>query len=169
MFTIDDMQWDVPCKIERTAEIKASEISGMLLNKQYFNDVIGTYLTYEISIAVPRQKRSLYTRLYEILTDPVDAHTVMVPYNQGNITITGKIDEVKDSFIKLNKAVNYWYGISFTIISNAPNKTYSLGEAIARGLAPLPDIGGAQTGVYYIYDGTSWQEIDVPVGDVMNF
>jgi hypothetical protein len=38
MFVLDGMSWDIPCDIERIAEMKASEISGMLLDKSYFND-----------------------------------------------------------------------------------------------------------------------------------
>lgn len=165
MFTIDGMQWDVPCQIDRTAEIRASEISGMLLNKQYFNDVIGTFLSYDITVAVPRKKTADYTRLYEILTDPVDAHAVMVPYNQGNITITGRVEQVRDSYIKINNSTNYWHGISFTIISNAPTKTHTLGEAITRGLAPLPDAGSAQTGLLYMFNGSYWEEVDLESAD----
>ena len=156
MFTIDGMLWNVPCKIDRTAEIKASEISGMLLNKQYFNDVIGTYLSFDISLAVPRNRVPDYTKLYEILTDPDDAHTITVPYNEGTITITGRVEQVKDTFIRVNKVSNYWHGISFSFISNAPTKTHTLGEVISRGISPLPDISGAKAGDLYEFNGTAW-------------
>ena len=46
MFSVDGVQWDVPCRIVRTAEIAASEISGMLLDRTYFNDVLGTWMRY---------------------------------------------------------------------------------------------------------------------------
>ena len=55
-FTVDGVEWNIPCTIERTAEITASEISGLLLNRNYFNDVLGTYMRYTISIAIPKSK-----------------------------------------------------------------------------------------------------------------
>ena len=34
-FSVDGMEWNFPVDIERVAEVTASEISGMLLNKTY--------------------------------------------------------------------------------------------------------------------------------------
>lgn len=161
MFTVDGMQWDMPCDIERTAEMTPSEISGMLLNKQYFNDVIGTYLRYSVTIVVPKGREDQYTRLYEILTDPVDAHSFVLPYNRGNITITGRVENVSDIYKRLIGGGQIWRGVRFEVISNTPTKTHSLGEVVTRGLAPMPDIGGAQIGILYQFDGTGWVEADI--------
>ena len=72
MFTVDGMQWTFPCDIERVSEITASCISGMLLDKSYFNDVIGTFLTYSITLVVPFGEEATYATLYEIITEPVE-------------------------------------------------------------------------------------------------
>ena len=40
MWSIDGSNWDVPCTIEREAEVTASEVSGMLLNKQTIIKII---------------------------------------------------------------------------------------------------------------------------------
>lgn len=169
MFTVDGMLWDLPCDIERKAEMQASEISGMLLDKHYFNDVVGTFLTYSITLVVPFGKETQYARLYEILTEPVDGHSFVLPYNRGNITITGRVTNISDVYKRMPDDSVHWKGIRFDVISNAPNKTQSLGEAITRGLAPLPDVGGAEIGVYYIYDGSTWSEADILNGDEMEF
>lgn len=169
MFTVDGMLWDLPCDIERKAEMQASEISGMLLDKHYFNDVVGTFLTYSITLVVPFGKETQYARLYEVLTEPVDGHLFVLPYNRGNITITGRVTNISDVYKPMPDGSVHWKGIRFDVISNAPNKTQSLGEAITRGLAPLPDVGGAEIGVYYIYDGSTWSEADIPNGDEMEF
>lgn len=121
MFKIDGTSWNVPCKIERISEIRSSEISGMLLNKNYFNDVIGTYLSYNISLVVPFGKESMYAQIYEMLTSPVDSHTIVVPYNQSTITLTGRVEQVKDTYISRN-GTNYWMDVSFSFIANNPSK-----------------------------------------------
>lgn len=169
MFTVDGMLWDLPCDIERKTEMQASEISGMLLDKHYFNDVVGTFLSYSITLVVPFGKETQYARLYEVLTEPVDGHSFVLPYNRGNITITGRVTNISDVYKPMPDGSVHWKGIRFDVISNAPNKTQSLGEAITRGLAPLPDVGGAEIGVYYIYDGSTWSEADIPNGDEMEF
>lgn len=156
MFTVDGMQWTLPCDIKRVAEVTASEISGMLLNKNYFNDVIGTFLQYTISIVVPFGKMSQYSKLYEILTNAVDAHSFVLPYNSGTITITGRVQNISDIYRRLRDGTTHWTGISFTVVANSPYKTHSLGEAITRGTSPLPNITGAKEGDTYTFNGSTW-------------
>lgn len=122
MFTVDGMQWTFPCDIERVAEITSSEISGMLLNKNYFNDAIGTYLSYTVTIVVPFGSESTYNSLYEILTDPVDSHVFTFPYNSGTKTINGRIQSISDVYRRLPNGTAHWRGIKFTVISNTPYK-----------------------------------------------
>lgn len=165
MFTVDGMQWTLPCDIERTAEMTASEISGLLLNKQYFNDVIGTFMRYSVSIVVPFGQMGDYARLYQILTDPVDAHAFVLPYNQGNISITGRVQNISDIYRRLPDGSSHWRGIKFDVISNSPTRTHTLGEAISRGIAPLPQVNGAREGDTYTYNGTDWVTADFENAD----
>lgn len=165
MFTVDGIEWTFPCDIDRVSEMQASEISGMLLNKNYFNDVIGTFLRYTITLVVPFGSQDTYTRLYEVLTNPVDAHSFVLPYNAGTITVTGRVSNISDVYRRLPDGTAHWRGIKFDVISNAPNKTHSLSEVIARGQSPLPEIGGATEGDLYEYNGTAWVAADYGDGD----
>lgn len=165
MFTVDGMQWTFPCDIERTSEVTESEISGMLLNKTYFSDVIGTFLKYTITIVVPFGSESMYTELYEILNEPVGYHSFVLPYNQSSISLTGRVSNISDVYRKLATGVVHWVGIKFDVISNNPHKTHTLGEAITRGISPIPDISGAQEGDLYEFNGTAWIEADFEDAD----
>lgn len=165
MFTVDGMEWTFPCDISRVSEMTASEISGMLLNKNYFNDVIGTFLKYTITLVVPFGGEDDYVRLYDILTDPVDAHAFVLPYNAGTINLTGRVQNVSDVYKRLANGTIHWKGIKFDVVANSPNKTHSLGEALVRGTSPLPDIAGATQGDIYVYDGTSWVVADFEDAD----
>lgn len=122
MFTVDGMQWTFPCDIERVSEITASEISGMLLNKNYFNDVIGVYLSYTVTIVVPFGSMGTYTSLYEILTSPVDSHSFTFPYNQTTVSFSGRVRSISDVYRRMPDGSAHWRGIKFTVISNEPNK-----------------------------------------------
>lgn len=152
MWSIDGISWNIPCTIEREAEITASEVSGMLLNKQYFNDVIGTFMKYTVAIAVPIGMLGDYTYLYERLTAPYD-HTFVFPYNDQYITITGRIEAVSDKYYPGENNGNGWRGTKFTVISNAPSKEMGLAEVIERGLAPMPLVQHVDDGEVYVYNG----------------
>lgn len=137
MITIDGLTWDVPCEITRTAELTASEISGLMLDRSYFNDVIGTFMIYDVGIAVPWNMLDDYSAIYEALTDPVDGHSFVLPYNQDYITITARVVNVKDRLYKVSNG-NYWEGCTFTVIANHPSKYMELGQVLSRGRTPIP-------------------------------
>lgn len=156
MFSIDGKQWAIPCDITRTAEVTPSDISGLMLDKTYFNDVIGTYMKYTISIAVPVSMRDEYAQLYEVITAPVDAHTFILPYNNSTITITARVTRISDVYVRLDGDGVYWKDIQFEIIANHPSKTMALDAVIERGRAPLPDVAAPAEGDTYTWHDGQW-------------
>ena len=156
MFSIDGMQWAIPCDISRTAEVTPSDISGLMLDKSYFNDVIGTFMKYTISIAVPVSMRDEYARIYEALTDPVDGHAFVLPYNNSTITITARVTSISDVYVRLPNNGDYWKRIQFEIIANHPSKAKTLDQVIAMGRTPLPDIAAPAEGDTYTWHDGQW-------------
>ena len=160
MFSIDGVQYNVKCTIEREAEIKASDISGMLLNGTTFYDILGTYMSYNISLVMPLHNRERYATLIEQLTEPVGGHAFVLPYNGATIQITGKVESPRDVWVKLESGYTYWQGLRFTVTSIAPTKSESLGEVIARGFPVVPDVSSPEEGDAYIWNGSGWVALD---------
>lgn len=158
MWSIDGTDWSLPCDVARKAEIRSSEISGVLLDKSYFNDVIGTYMEYSITVAVPFGMEQEYNELYEIITDPVDGHQFVLPYAGGNISITGRVEQISDDYVETDSGT-HWKGITFDIISNHPSKSMELEEVISRGVTPLPDESDVSVGSAYAYEANGWEEM----------
>ena len=156
MFSIDGLTWDIPCDIERTAEISASEISGLMLDKSYFNDVLGTYMKYTIKLAVPVNMKDEYVQIYEAITNPADGHTFVLPYNDSTITITARVESISDVYVRLANGGVYWKGIRFSIIANHPSKAMTLGQMVVAGRAPLPNVADPQIGDSYTYTASGW-------------
>lgn len=117
MISIDGFEYDFPCDIEREAQIKSSELSGMLMDKSYHNDPLATYMQYTITMVVPITMMAEYATLYEVLSDPVASHTFVLPYNNGVVSFVGRVEVVSDRYWK-----GIWRGTNFTIISNEPIK-----------------------------------------------
>ena len=164
-FYVDNAEIDLPCTIERIAELTASDVSGILLDKSYFNDVLGTYMKYTIAVAVPVGREGLYASLYEALSDPVDGHFFLLPYNQEYIEITGRVQTISDKYYREENGVHIWRGTKFDVIANHPSKEMSLSEVISRGLTPLPDVRFPELGDVYEYTASGWQQIDISGND----
>lgn len=156
MFVVDGLVWNVPCNIEREARISASDISGLMLDRSYFNDVLGTYMEYTIGIAVPMNMREEYAQIYEALTNPLDGHSFILPYNNSTIALTARVTNVSDVYVRLPGGENYWKGIEFTIISNYPTKAMSLGEMVVTGREPFPAVSEPAEGAKYEYHNGAW-------------
>lgn len=167
IWSMDGLEWDVPCQIERKAEMTASEISGMLLDRTYFNDVIGTYLAYDVAIAVPFGQEDVYTDLYEAITKPVDAHEFVFPYNQQTIQVTGRVASVSDQYVYIDGKRNYWKGFKFTCVSIHPTKEMSLDEVITRGMSPIPSHINIPDGSVFVWDASEgrWIETVYKIAD----
>ena len=161
MFTIDGIQWPYPCKIERVSEIRPSDISGMLLDRSWFNDVLGQFLSYDITVAVPLNRRDAYTALYETLSEPADGHSFVLPYAAGTIELTGRVENVRDVYVRLADGRTYWKGTRFTVTANHPTRALTLSEAITRGRAPLPEAADPSEGDTYIYSDGTWVEAPI--------
>lgn len=159
MFTIDGITWDIPCTITRTAEIKASDISGLMLDKSYFNDVIGTYMSYTIKLAVPNGKVTQYAEIYEALTNPVDGHTFVLPYNDDTLNLTARVANVSDVYVRLPGGGMTWRGISFTAIGINPTKVNTLDTVLSMGRAPVPVIAMPEIGDTYTYTSNGWVKV----------
>ena len=157
MFTIDGVQYNVKCSIERTAEIKLSDISGMLLDGHIFNDVLGTYYSYEVRLTMPLRNKGRYGNLIEQLTEPVEGHAFVLPYNNDTLQLTGLVVDPEDVYVTLPSGYTYWDGLRFTINANGPTKELTLAETISRGLTPLPDVFDPQIGDTYTFTADGWE------------
>ena len=157
MLIFDGVSYDVKFDVKRTANITSSDISGMLLDKSYFIDVIGTYMSYQVTLKYPLRDQNKYAGLYEALISPVDGHQFTMPYNQGSLNVTARVVTVPDQRIVLESGREYWQALQFQIVANHPSKTMSLGEVIARGRSPLPEIAGPQEGDSFTWTNNHWE------------
>lgn len=121
-FTIDNVEYKMPCSISRKAAVKSSGNSGGLLDGTYYNDVLGTYMEYDITVAVPTGMEDTYSQLYEMLTDPVPEHIVTMPYNQTTITFTARVETVSDKLYREEGTTRIWRSTSFTVTASEPQK-----------------------------------------------
>ena len=166
MFSVDGLAWDIPCDIERVSEVSSSEISGLLLDKTYFNDVLGTYMRYDITLAVPVGDEGKYAAIYEQLTAPQEGHDFVLPYNSGTINLHGRVEQVSDVYVRMPGGGTHWRGIKVTVAANHPSKTVTLQEAIAYGGVPLvPGGETAAVGDRYMFTAAGWTPVQYDDAD----
>jgi len=106
---------------------------------------------------MPLKNKGRYANLIEQLTEPVDGHLFVLPYNNDTIQLTGKVVDPEDVYKQLESGYTYWDGLQFSIAPNGPSKKLTLGEAIQRGLTPLPDVQAPNIGDTYTFTEDGWE------------
>ena len=159
MFSIDGVEYRVKCTTTRSPEIKESSISGLMLDGSYFRDIHGTYYSYEIRLEMPLKNKGRYASLIEQLTEPVDGHLFVLPYNNETLLLTGKVEDPEDVYKQMESGYTYWDGLQFSIAPNGPSKQLTLDEVIQRGRTPLPDVYDAEIGDTYTFTNNGWEPV----------
>lgn len=154
--TVDGTLYDIDATVSRTAEVSASEISGLMLDRSYFNDVLGTYMQYDITLEYPLYNRQKYANLFEALSNPNEAHSFTFPYNNDVITLTARVETVSDTVVVLHNGFQFWQKTRFSIISNYPSKFQDLDDVIEAGRMPMPTIAQPAEGDTYTYSNNEW-------------
>lgn len=108
--------------ITRSFEIADSENAGRLRSGAMLRDIIGTYYNYTIVFDTNQLSESEYDELYEVVSAPVDSHTIVVPYGQTILTFEAYVTSGQDVLKKIGKSKR-WTGLSLNFIAMKPQKT----------------------------------------------
>jgi len=126
---VDGITYDVAVGVKRKTRIVSSDVSGTMLNGDYYFDPLGSYSDYTITIAVPAGNETEYKELYERLTNVQYLyHTFILPYDQTNIQTKGRVELINDELFRVEGAVTLWRAISFDILASEFTTYYN--EAI---------------------------------------
>jgi hypothetical protein len=123
LLTIDGTSYDVAVKeIKRSANILDGENAGRLISGRMVRDIIGTYYNYSITLNAKALSRAQYDSMYEVLTAPVDSHTIVVPYGQGTLSFEAYVSNVND-VLRWVRGGNLWGDLTVNFVAMAPQRT----------------------------------------------
>ena len=123
---VDGVKYNVVSAVQRTAEITPSDVSGLMYNKNYYNDVIATYLKYTITIVVPKDKEGDYSDLYDVLISPNNnaVHSFILPFNQKLIQLNARVETISDDYVgqegRNGSIVKLWRNTKVEVIGIEP-------------------------------------------------
>lgn len=106
--------------LKRSFEIVDTDKAGRLINGDMQRDIIGTYYNYSIEFRTDNITRTEYDEFYEVISEPVDYHTITVPYGQTTLTFKAYITNGEDILNKIDSNGNRWSGISVNFIAMSP-------------------------------------------------
>lgn len=123
---IDGAAFDVGVSsIKRRASVKDGPNAGTSKRGDWIRDVYGTtydyVLVFDTSAGLTRAD---YDTLYDILTAPVEFHTLLVPYGQSTLSFYAGITGADDSVILMDDGT-VWGNLSITFRAKSPQRLAS--------------------------------------------
>lgn len=108
--------------LKRSFSVLDGDNAGRVMTGDMVRDIIGTYYNYSLEIDSDESDPDEYDRLYEVLSAPVDSHTITVPYGQGTLTYKAYATNGEDNLVKCYEELNGWNGLSVNFIAMSPKR-----------------------------------------------
>lgn len=120
---IDGATFDVGvASIKRRARIEDGPNQGTSKRGDWIRDVYGTHYDYILSFDTSAGlTRADYDTLYQVLTAPVEFHTIVVPYGQSTLSFTAGITGAEDNVILMDDGT-VWGNLSITFRAKSPQR-----------------------------------------------
>lgn len=125
MFKVDSVAYPVvvePGGLHRKAAVLDGDNAGRAKSGKMIRDVIGTYYNYTLKLDTRGLAVDKYDALYEVLTAPVDYHTIEMPYGQGSITFQAYVSNVEDRLLDKSTGKTFWGEMTVTFTALAPKR-----------------------------------------------
>ena len=126
MITIDGVNYHaewVNGSLEQTADILNGDNSGRLQgNKSMYLEYVGTFFNHSGQIRRGNDcSNDEWDNLYLVLANPINKHTVKVPFNQGYMTTAIYVSQAKRRFVNTDESRHKWekvYEITYTTVDS---------------------------------------------------
>lgn len=124
MFTIDGRDFScIVTALKRNFSIADGENAGRTLDGVMHRDLIGTYYNYSITIKADRLSQSKYNELYQIITAPVESHSMRVAYGNTTLSFLAYITQGSDDLLRCYAGGGrLWGNLTFDFIAMEPQR-----------------------------------------------
>lgn len=124
-FKVDNIEFTkaVVDKPKRSFNIVDGDNAGrLLITAKMDRDVLGTLYNYSLKIDSSFMTAEEYDVLYELLSSPVDSHTIEVPYGQTTLVYEAYVTSGTDELILIKDGANYWEGLTINFVAMEPQR-----------------------------------------------
>lgn len=124
-FKIDGIEFTnaVVSNPERSFSITDGENAGRLITiAKMERDILGTFYNYTITVDHSFMSDEEYSEFYELISAPVDSHTLEVPYNNETLVFEAYITSGKDKLLGIRRNKNIWSELSLSFVAMAPQR-----------------------------------------------
>jgi hypothetical protein len=125
LITIDGNTYDVPIVDMQISYEPLDKYAERTADGKLHREIIGVYAKYEVTFGISNANPSAYASLVDVLTEPEEFHTVILPTETGTVTASCYFGPVKHALYKVRGSDKYYRGLRVSIIPREPTRTPS--------------------------------------------
>lgn len=126
VFSIDGVEYPgvfVKSPIHRSFNVLDGENAGRTMDGRMQRDIIGTYYTYRLEFDSSLSDPEEYDALFEALSEPVDSHTITVPYGQDVLTFDAYVANGEDDLSRIYRDESRkWDNLAVNFVAMEPQR-----------------------------------------------
>lgn len=122
---LDGVEYELPVQgqISRTFDFLDGGQGGVMQSGLETLDTIGTRYGYSVSIPRIASKQTTYDAFFDAVSSPLRIHTVTVPYAQGTMTFSCKIESGSDKIGAPAGNLRTWGDLTLNFTPIRPQRT----------------------------------------------
>lgn len=123
--TVDGREYRVRViygSLRRSFAVVEGPNSGQAITAKYIRDIIGTGYSYTLDIEPDPRYPQDYDDFYEVITAPVESHSVIMPYGQDVLEFAAAVESGEDTLGPTLVGVTRWTGLSVTFTAIKPQR-----------------------------------------------
>lgn len=123
--TLDGVYYNVAVtfgSMKRSFNLKEGSAKGESIMGRKIRDILGTEYTYEMNVEPFPDDILSYDLFYQEISQPVDSHTITLPYNQTTITFDAAIESGSDNYTGNYNNKEHWNGLTIKFSPMEPQR-----------------------------------------------
>ena len=108
-------------KLNRSFRIADGPAAGVMMSGEEIGDVIGTYVDYKLTISTADMLNNEYDALFEVLSAPVESHTVEMPYGSSTLVFEARITAGTDELVPMDDGT-WWGNLALSFRAKRPQR-----------------------------------------------
>lgn len=121
VFLMDGIAYNVRVsKMARTFSIQDTDRTGRTQDGEMYRDIVGTFYNYSMTVERMDDDADSFDSFWEAISQPVESHVCVFPYNQSIITQKMYITSGEQDLISRTRGKNQWGEIGLSYIAMSP-------------------------------------------------
>lgn len=123
--TVDGVEYRVRIvfdSLSRAFQIMDGPNAGTAITARDIRDILGTGYSYKMAVEPNPNYPEDYDQFYDVISAPVESHSVIMPYGQRTIEFEAKILSGEDRLGPTIAGAARWHGLSVTFTPIKPQK-----------------------------------------------